>query len=197
MTLLSTRFGVDMKSSHLAICFAVFVCSSPAASAPINFSCRTPLGSPSEIWQSVTAPAFRVRGRIVVIALQRLPADPFRMDGHDMPKVGRDAHVMLGRRSDGTYISLGISADLEGRTLAVGLISEDDDRQSDELIANLDWSPGSAVSIPFEFSVERTKTVVRVHGREFRFGIGSDPNSEVRFGCSGGSFQFYDLEISR
>ena len=186
-----------MKSLHLIVCFAGLACGSSAASAPINFGCTTPLGRHSEIWQSVTVPTFRVRGRIVPIGLERLPADPSPMNGHDIAAVGRGADVMIGRRSDGTHISLGISADLEGRTLAVGLISEDDGRQSDDLIASLDWSPGSAVSIPFEFSITRTKTVVRVHGREFRFGIGSDPNSEVRFGCSGGSFQFYDLEISR
>lgn len=186
-----------MKSLHLIICFAAIVCSSSAASAPFNFSCRTPLGGPSQIWQSVTAPAFRVRGRIVPIGLERLPADPFRMEGHDIPAVGRGADVMIGRRSDGTHITLGVGADLEGRTLSVGLASDDDGRESDEVIASLDWSPGSAVSIPFEFSVERTKTVVRVYGREIRFGIGSDPNSEVRFGCSGGTFDFYELEISR
>ncbi len=186
-----------MKSLHLIICFVGIVWSSSAAAAPINFACTTPLRGISQIWQSVKAPAFRVRGRIVVIGLERLPADPFRMDGHDMPAVDRGAHVMIGWRSDGTYISLGISADLEGQKLAVGLISEDDDRQSDELVASLGWTPGSAVSIPFEFSVTRTKTVVRVQGREFRFGIGSDPNSEVRFGCKGGTFDFYELEISR
>ena len=185
-----------MKPLHLIVCFAGLACGSSAASAPINFSCRTPLGSPSQIWQSVTAPAFRVRGRIVVIGLERLPEDPFRMDGHDIPDVGREAHVMLGRRSDNTHIMLGVGADLEGRTLSVGLSSDDDGRESDEVVASLDWSPGSAVSIPFELSVEKTKTIVRVQGREFRFGIGSDPNSEVRFGCSGGTFDFYELEIS-
>jgi hypothetical protein len=186
-----------MKSLHLIICFAGIACSTSAASAPINFSCTTPLGRNSEIWQSVAAPAFRVRGRIVPIGLERLPADPLRMDGHDIPAVGRGADVMIGRRSDGSYMTLGVGADLEGRVLTIRLVSEDEGRESDEDIASLDWSPGSQVSIPFEFSVERTKTVVRVYGREFRFGIGSDPHSEVRFGCSGGAFDFYELEISR
>lgn len=186
-----------MKSSHLLLCVAGIFCSPSAAAAPINFSCSAPLGRNSEIWQSVTAPAFRVRGRIVPIRLERLPADPLRMDGHDILAVGRGADVMIGRRSDQTYMTLGVGAELKGQTLVVRLVSAHDGLESDEAIASLEWSPGSQISIPFEFFVEKTQTIMRVQSREFRFEIGSDPNSEVRFGCTGGTFDFYELEISR
>jgi len=118
------------------------------------------------------------------------------MEGHDIPAVGRGADVTIGPGSDGSYIALGVAADLESRTLAVRLMSSDDGRESDEVIASLDWSPGASLSIPFEFSVEGTGTVVRVNGRDIRFGIGSDATSEVRFGCTGGSFLFSGLETS-
>lgn len=185
-----------MKPSGLVVLLAGICCTSPgAASAPINFVCSAPLGRTSEFWQVRTESSYRLRGRIEPQELDRLPADPTRMDGHNIPSIGRGADVAISRPSEQVYLTFGVAADVEGRRLSVRAASDNEGRESVETVASLDWQPGARVSIPFEVAVEAERVSLRIGTRDIRFDIALGSGSEVRFGCEGGTFRFTDLEI--
>lgn len=184
-----------MKASILPI--LLLATSGNAAATPLSFVCSAPIERNSSLWQFRTGGApFRVRGRVLAVSFDPLPADPRRRDGDVTMTYTfvRQAEVMI-MDDDGNYVALDFSADREGRTLEVGATTVRGEQLDGRVVERLAWSRGASLWVAFELSVEAARVVARIGTREIPLDIALGANSQITVDCAGGEFWFRDLEM--
>ena len=185
-----------MKAPILPILLFGMAFNSAAEATPLSFVCAAPLERDSSLWQFRTAGApFRVRGRVLAVSFDPLPADPRRSGGDLMTQtVIRGAEVII-MDDDGDSVSLSFNADAEGRTLEVGVTTSSGDRQDGMVVERHAAGPGTSIWVPFELSVEAARGVLRIGTREIPLDIALGASTQITVTCVGGEFWFRDLEM--
>jgi hypothetical protein len=184
-----------MKVSILPI--LLLAMGGEAAATPLSFVCSAPLERDSSLWKFRTAGApFRVRGRMLAVSFDPLPADPRRRDGDVTMTYTfvRGAEVLI-MDDNGKNVSLSFNADPAGRTLEVGVTTSSGDRHDGMVVERHAAGPGTSIWVPFELSVEAARGVLRIGTREIPLDIALGASTQITVSCAGGEFWFQDLEI--
>ena len=187
-----------MKPAILIVFLAGICGSSAAVAAPVNFYCSAPLRRSPEISQDRPGgPPFRIRGRILPRQLDPLPTNPQQKDGYTVTSTpARGAEVAIFDHDQGTSVKFVVQAGPQADTMEIGYVKSRDEENEILLVDTVDWAPSTGVSIPFDLSIEAAVVVLRTGPREIPFEIALGPNSQIWIGCSGGDFEFEQLEIS-
>jgi hypothetical protein len=185
-----------MKVSILPILLVAMGGDAAAMAAPLNFDCATPIGRDSTIWRMrLEAPPFYVRGRIMPLRLYPSPANPQQMDGYSViiPD-SRGVHVTIVDHDASNSIVFGVGP--EGDALHAVVTMGREGREDSQLIESFAWRHGDQLSIAFELSIlAGGRATLRVGTREIPLDIALGANSQIMVSCSGGEFDFRDLEI--
>lgn len=185
-----------MKVSILPILLLAMGGDAAAMAAPLNFDCAAPIGRDSTIWRMrPEAPPFHVRGRIMPLRLYPSPANPQQMDGYSVtiPDT-RGINVTIVDHNASNSIVFGVGS--EGDALRAFVTMGREDRQDSQLVESFAWRPGDQLSIAFQLSIlAGGRATLRVGTREIPLDIALGANSQIMVSCSGGEFDFRDLEI--
>jgi hypothetical protein len=186
-----------MRGTTLSILLSGLAFPPAANATPLSFVCSAPIERESSIWQFRTAGApFRVRGRVLAVRFDPLPADTRRREG-DVTMTytfNRGAEVLI-MDDDGDNVVLGFYADPQGTELQVGVATSSGERHDGMVIERMAWSPGTGSWVAFDLSIEAARVVLRIGTREIPLDIALRANSQIIVNCTGGEMWFRDLEM--
>lgn len=154
------------------------------------------MGRESNLWRIRTAGApFHVRGRMLALELDPVPPDEQRTEGDGTVisySYQRGAQLELfGENGDG--LTLHFTPDREGRMVNVDVSTSYAGHSEGGPVESYVRETG--VWIPFELFVEARRIRVRTGAREIRRDVPLGRGTQIMITCTGGRFEFRDLEL--
>lgn len=175
-----------------AVAAGLLLAPGAAAAAPFTFFCVAPLAHSSELMQVQPGPAYRVRGRIGPVQLERIPDPslPVPIEAHTQ----RYAGVMIINFETGKSVWLTVTPRYPGdesEAIAdVQVQTGADDEHSIRQLTTLGSRGFIWDDLPFDIEVRPDRVIVEAGGRREEFAVAIGPGATIYLSCLGGSFDF-------